>query len=120
MTGVLLVDHGSRRKEANETIHHVVDLVRSVAPDWLVAAAHMELAEPSIMDGVRALYDLGVPHITVVPYMLTYGRHVREDIPRFVEQACAELGVTYGITAPLGSDPLLATLVKKRVDELFI
>ena len=49
--GVLLIDHGSRRAESNELLHHVAALFQRESEYRIVEPAHMELAEPSIASG---------------------------------------------------------------------
>jgi sirohydrochlorin ferrochelatase len=45
---ILIVDHGSRRREANALLERVVELVAKRAPEAIVRCAHMDLAEPSM------------------------------------------------------------------------
>jgi sirohydrochlorin ferrochelatase len=47
----------------------------------LVDCAFLELAEPSIPDGIQRCIDAGASQVTVLPYFLSAGRHVAEDIP---------------------------------------
>ena len=46
----------------------------------------LELAEPSIPDGIQRCIDAGATEVVVVPYFLSAGRHVSEDIPAEVEK----------------------------------
>ena len=52
-----------------------------------VRCAFLELAEPSIPDGISQCVDDGANEVIVLPYFLSAGRHVAEDIPSEVEQA---------------------------------
>lgn len=47
-TGLLIVDHGSRRAESNQLLHHAADRFARYSGWQIVEPAHMELAEPSI------------------------------------------------------------------------
>jgi sirohydrochlorin ferrochelatase len=89
MRALLIVAHGSRRANSNDEVRALVDAV-AARDDGLydrVSCAFLELAEPSIPDGIKALMDEGVSDITVVPYFLSAGRHVVEDIPAEVAKA---------------------------------
>lgn len=89
MRALLIVAHGSRRANSNDEVRALVDAV-AARDDGLydrVSCAFLELAEPSIPDGISALMDEGVSDITVVPYFLSAGRHVVEDIPAEVAKA---------------------------------
>jgi sirohydrochlorin ferrochelatase len=92
MKALLIVAHGSRRKASNDEVRALTEAVAS-HPDngyQKVACAFLELAEPSIPDGLRELIHGGAQDITVVPYFLSAGRHVAEDIPEEVGKVTAE------------------------------
>tara|TARA_A100001015_G_scaffold318551_1_gene438763 strand:- start:1782 stop:2165 length:384 start_codon:yes stop_codon:yes gene_type:complete len=114
-TALLVIDHGSRRKAANHMLFDVVLMLRTMRPNALIYGAHMELALPTISDGVRWCIQRGATHIIAHPYMLSPGRHAMEDIPRLVQQALAEHPhVTFTVTEPLGVDMDLGDLIFKR------
>jgi sirohydrochlorin ferrochelatase len=50
----------------------------------------LELAEPSIPDGIEAAVKAGAGEVVVLPYFLSAGRHVAEDIPAEVERKQGE------------------------------
>ena len=83
MDALLLVAHGSRKQSSNDEVR---SLVRTLAQnaghkfDW-VDCAFLELAEPSIPEGVQGCIRNGANSITVLPYFLSAGRHVTVDIP---------------------------------------
>lgn len=119
MKAILLIDHGSRRAEANAMLERMAELVRAEAgPDVVVRAAHMELAPPTIAEAFGACVEAGATEIVAHPYMLAPGRHAMEDIPALVEQAArAHPGVRWRLAPPLGVHPLLAKVVLARVEE---
>lgn len=51
-TAVVIVDHGSRRAEANALLHDVVESFRSRSQMSIVQAAHMEIQKPNIADAL--------------------------------------------------------------------
>lgn len=91
-TALLLVAHGSRVEESNEEIRRLTASLRAVAGAHFdaVECAFLELAEPSIPDGIQRLIDAGAGHVTVLPYFLAAGRHVSEHIPAQVDAKRAE------------------------------
>ena len=102
-TALLIVDHGSRREEANQMLHGVGDILRRARPDIIVHVAHMELAEPTLRQGIDACVREGASEIIVHPYMLSPGRHATEDIPRMATEAGAVYpDVIIRVTEPLG------------------
>lgn len=115
---ILLVDHGSRRAEANALLDAVAERLRRRTPDRVVAVAHMELAPPDIAAGLEACAAAGAEEIVVFPYFLGPGRHTTGDIPRLVSQAAVRhAGVRVRVAEPLGLHDKLIDVVLERVEE---
>lgn len=87
---VLLAAHGSRVPDSNAEIEALAGrLAAHVGPGRVVGHAFLELARPSIPEAIDALARDGVRRIVLIPYFLSAGRHVAEDIPAIVEEARA-------------------------------
>ncbi|HEY1952029.1 MAG TPA: CbiX/SirB N-terminal domain-containing protein [Gemmatimonadaceae bacterium] len=116
MKGVLIVDHGSVRAEANEMLRCMTNLVQTMAgPEVVVRFAHMELAEPDIAAGFTDCVRAGATDVTVFPYMLSPGRHSTTDIPRIVSNAARAFPhVVFSVTPAFGVHEKLAELVLER------
>jgi len=115
---IVLVDHGSRRREANASLERVAELVRAAAPGREVRCAHMELAGPTLAEAVEACVAAGAREIVVVPYFLAPGSHSTRDIPRLARQAAERHpGTEVRVAAPLGVHPALAAVVLDRARE---
>lgn len=84
MKSLLLVAHGSRRASSNDEVRQLAAKLASQAGNRYhsVNCAFLELAEPSIPDGIEACIRTGAEEVVVLPYFLSAGRHVIEDIPR--------------------------------------
>ena len=117
-SAILLVDHGSRREEANALLDAVAAAVSERLPGRTVRTAHLEGPEPTIEQGVDACGAAGAREIAVVPYFLGPGRHTTEDIPRQVGDAVARHpGVRSSVRPPLGLHPKLVDVLLDRLDE---
>lgn len=113
---ILLVDHGSRRAEANAQLDELAARVRARAPDRVVQVAHLELAPPTIAEGIAACVAAGADEVVVHPYFLGPGEHTTRDIPRLVEEAAARHpSVRVRVSEPLGIDERLVELILDRV-----
>ncbi|NNG13414.1 MAG: CbiX/SirB N-terminal domain-containing protein [Halobacteria archaeon] len=88
MNSLLLVAHGSRREASNDEIRSLTAELQRVAGNAFanVSCAFLELAEPSIPDGIRQCIERGATCVTVFPYFLSAGRHVASDIPAEVSE----------------------------------
>jgi len=115
---VLLIDHGSRRAEANALLEAVAEEVRQRLPGRIVQVAHMEIAEPSIEQGVEACVNAGASAIVVHPYFLGPGNHTRNDIPKLVAAAAARhVNLQITLSDPLGLHSKLIDVVLERISD---
>jgi sirohydrochlorin ferrochelatase len=116
MRAILIVDHGSRRPEANRQLEAVAAVVRRQSgAATVVEHAHMELAEPSIAEGFARCVAAGASEVIVHPYMLSPGRHATEDMPRLVAAAAGAFPeVSWRVTEPLGVHELIGRVVLER------
>lgn len=87
MKTLLLVAHGSRRAASNDEVRELTKRLTDKAGDSYayIDCAFLELAEPSIPDGIQRCIDRGASEVIVLPYFLSAGRHVVEDIPHEVK-----------------------------------
>jgi sirohydrochlorin ferrochelatase len=114
--GIVVVDHGSRRADANRWHEEFVQRFRDDGVHALVEPAHMELAEPSIGSAFSACVAAGATTVVVVPYFLWPGSHWSDDIPALTAAAAqGHPGVRYLVAAPLGPHPALGEIVEERI-----
>lgn len=80
---LLIVAHGSRRQASNDEVRALGERVRAMRDPGIdqVEVAFLELAEPSIPDGLARCATQGAREIIVFPYFLAAGTHVANDIP---------------------------------------
>ena len=112
---LLIVDHGSKQVAANIMLSAIAQLLREKRPDLIVEMAHMELADPTIREGIEACIKAGATDIVVHPYMLSPGRHATRDIPRMVSDVAADFPDIKIITCePLGVHELIIDVILER------
>jgi sirohydrochlorin ferrochelatase len=116
MKGILIVDHGSRKAEANDMLKCMANLIQTMAgADVVVRYAHMELCDPDVAAGFANCVNGGATEVTVFPYMLSPGRHSTSDIPRMVTEAARQFPqVTFNVTPAFGVHERLAEVVLDR------
>ena len=116
MKGILIVDHGSRKREANDMLRLMADLIQTMAgADVVVRYAHMEIADPTIFAGFSGCVEGGATDVTVFPYMLSPGRHSTADIPRMVADVARSFpNVGFNVTPAFGLHEKLAEVVLER------
>ena len=116
-TGIVIVDHGSKRAESNQMLEQFVEMFRGQTQFPIVEPAHMELAEPSIATAFGKCVQRGATCVVVAPYFLAPGKHWNQDIPQLTAEAAQEHpGIDYMVTAPIGLHPLMCELIGTRID----
>lgn len=120
-TALLLIAHGSRRPEANADLDHLAGTLRARG-EWLhVQPAYLELCEPSIVGGGEKCVAAGATRVVMVPYFLSAGVHVVEDLTAARDElAKRHPAVEFVLAEPLGRHSLLAEVVTDRVREAMI
>ncbi len=119
-TGIIIVDHGSRRRESNQMLADVASRFAARFADAfdIVEPAHMELAEPTIATAYARCVAQGAVRILVCPFFLGPGKHWTEDIPRLTAEAARPFPQThFHVTPTLGSDDLILDLLRKRIGQ---
>ena len=114
MHTLLLIAHGSRREASNEDVRQLAEQIRQLDKDTfdVVVPAFLELADPDIGAGVDRCVAAGANLITVMPYFLSPGRHVAEDIPEELEHAQhRHPGVRFHLREHVGGLDLMAKMV---------
>lgn len=114
MNALLLVAHGSRRQQSNNEVTLLADRLREAChQDYtIVHSGFLELASPSIPEGIENCINDGATLVTVLPYFLNSGRHVVEDVPEIVADVTKQHPEVDIIIAPhLGASSLMVDLL---------
>jgi sirohydrochlorin ferrochelatase len=114
MPSLLIIAHGSRRAASNDEVRRLADAVRTQPghPYDHIETAFLELAEPSIPDGLAALATRGATEIVAFPYFLAAGTHVAQDIPAAIaEFTAAHPAVKVRVTPHLGASATLPAAI---------
>jgi len=110
-----LIAHGSRRAEANADLEHVAAEVRARGRYPVVQVSFLELAEPSIEGGGELCVEAGASDVILLPYFLSPGKHVVEDLTAARDRLAARFpAVRFTLAEPLGRHPLLIDVVEQR------
>ncbi|WP_417381671.1 sirohydrochlorin chelatase [Gimesia sp.] len=115
---VLLIAHGSRRDEANQDLVKLAAMLRERCKFAVVEYAYLELAEPAIPEGAARCVQAGATEVLMLPYFLSAGVHVQNDLEEFrngFEQTYPE--TRFRLCAHLGLHPLMLEIVLDRLNE---
>jgi sirohydrochlorin ferrochelatase len=115
---LLLIAHGSRRPEANADLAFVADEMAARGRYPIVQVSYLELAQPSIPDGGALCVQRGATEVILLPYFLSPGVHVHEDMTAARDELAKRFPhVTFRLAEPLGRHPLLLDVVEQRAAE---
>lgn len=118
MQAVLYIGHGSRSREGVEEAIQFIDQCRRNINLKIQELCFLELAKPSISEGIESCVKKGATRIAVVPILLLTAVHAKKDIPYELEQAKSkypQIEFIYG--SPIGIHPKLIDCLFDRLTE---
>ena len=119
MVGVLILAQKKKKKETEETLNKITNSVKKELDIDNVEPAFLKFSERNLEKGLIRLINKGVKKIKVIPYFLFEGVHIKEDIPREINNLLKhypDVEVSFGRT--LDVDERLAKIIADRVREL--
>lgn len=116
MEAVLYVAHGTRVQKGIDEAIQFIDTVKQLVPTAIQEICFLELAEPSIIEGVRRCVTQGATHIAVVPILLLTANHAKEDIPAELAHAQQLFPtVSFTVGQPFGIHERLLDSLQQRL-----
>jgi len=112
--GVVLFAHGSRDARWREPVEAVAALAGRLDAGIAVRCAYLELAAPDLAGAVNQLVGEGVQAVDLLPLFLGVGKHLREDLPRLLDELrAAHPGVSIRLRAAVGEMPEVTALLAR-------
>jgi sirohydrochlorin cobaltochelatase len=104
-SALILFAHGARDASWAAPFLRVLDRVQAAAPERAPMLAFLELMKPDLPTAIAQQAARGHDAVTIVPLFLGQGGHLRNDLPRIVEQAqSAHPGLSIDVSRPAGED----------------
>lgn len=118
MKGILLLAHGSREKETELTFRRITEAVKKKVNNVVIETAYLQFSQINLEKGLNNLVTQNVDDISVIPYFLFSGVHIRETIPRTIEEyVMKNPNVKITIENTFGEDDRLANILADQVCE---
>ena len=119
-TALLLVGHGSRKREGNTEILHFAAQWRERHPGWRIETCFIEHAEILLDEGLeRAAH--GARRVLAIPFILNAAGHVKMELPAALERArTRHPGVSFACTRHLGMGREIFAVLRSRLDRLLL
>lgn len=119
MQAVLYVAHGSRVQAGIDEALSFIDKVKARIDVAIQEVSFLELAEPTILQGVEACVAQGATKIAVAPILLLTANHLNEDIPHEIAQAKEKFPhIVFTIGEAFGIDDRLVKTLERRLLEI--
>lgn len=122
MENIVLIGHGSPKKEANNIdligrlLHHAI---HPECEGACVKVAYLQFADPDIMSTIKGCVEGGATKVIVHPFFLSSGMHVTKDIPGMISEAKGMYpAVEFVYTEPLGVHEKLVQVVIERIQSV--
>jgi len=118
MKALVLVAHGSRRQASNDEVRALsVKIAHEMGHDFpIVKTGFLELAEPLIPEAIEHCIKQGATDVCVVPYFLSAGRHVQEDVPAEVHKAqVSNTHISMEVLPHIGGSDMMLNLIHDSV-----
>lgn len=120
MEKIILVGHGSPKKDANqmELIGRLLHaMLHPGCTGECISTGYLQFQEPDLPGVLEAAARSGASRVIVHPYFLASGMHVTKDIPEIIEQARAKHpDVEFHYTEPLGISKKIVQVIRDRIE----
>jgi sirohydrochlorin cobaltochelatase len=111
-SAIVLFAHGARDPEWAAPFHRIAVRLREVRPSMPVQLAFLELMPPSLDEAVAGMAADGITRITLVPLFLAQGGHLKQDLPRLLDDIRrSHPGITIDVTEAIGDSEILTAAI---------
>lgn len=111
-SAIVLFAHGARDPGWAEPFRRIQARLRAAIPELPVELAFLELMQPDLPEAVSRLAREDIGRVTIVPLFLAQGGHLREDLPRLVEDIRGKHpGLAIDITSAIGDSATLTDAI---------
>lgn len=103
MSAIVLFAHGARDPEWSVPFRNIQRRIAARCPSMTVELAFLELMPPALSDVVERLATAGHAHITIAPVFMAQGGHLKQDLPRLLDELRRRHpGVALDLLPPVG------------------
>jgi sirohydrochlorin ferrochelatase len=112
--GLLLIDRGSKEREAGEELEVICKQVKEKGGYTFAEYCFLEVTPPYIEDGIKKCLKSDIDFLTIVPYFLYPGKKVKAAVTEVMKYQ-ATTKVKFLVTKPMSMHLTLVKLVENRI-----
>jgi sirohydrochlorin ferrochelatase len=117
-TAIIILGHGSRSSDADETVKRVAVKVKEIGGYEIVEHAFLQYMRPTPREALEKCVQQQAEKIVIVPLFIQSGAHVSRDIPELAEKAKKQYtNIDIIITDRVGTHPLMAKIVTDLIGQ---
>jgi len=112
--GLLLIDRGSREREASEELETICERIKAKSDYVFTDFCFLEVIPPYIKDGIFKCLKEDIDSLTIVPYFLYPGKKVKNavtDVMKFQK----DTKVKFVVTKQMSMHKTLVDVVRNRI-----
>ncbi|MFV0520150.1 MAG: sirohydrochlorin chelatase [Lachnospirales bacterium] len=119
MKSVLIIAHGSKDTKENDAFVEIINMVSEIlGSEYIVDGIFISLKDIDFNYKLEELVENGIENITIVPYFLFSGRHIKNTIPNMIKDFVKKYpNIEVNLKNSLGIDRRLAEIVVDRIIE---
>lgn len=112
--GLLIVDRGSREREAYAELEEITDAARSRGGYDFADFCFLEVLPPYIPDGMKKCLAQKLDTLTIVPYFLYPGKKIKATVNDVMAYQ-KDTPTKFLVTRPMRQHPAMVDLVDRRI-----
>ncbi|MDH2906987.1 MAG: CbiX/SirB N-terminal domain-containing protein [Candidatus Nitrosotalea sp.] len=112
--GILLIDRGSKEREASEELEVICKEVKKKGGYAFAEYCFLEVTPPYIDDGIKKCLKSDIDSLTIVPYFLYPGKKVKAAVTQVIKYQ-STTSVKFLVTKPMSMHMTLVNLVRNRI-----
>lgn len=115
--GFLIIAHGSRKEDANQQVMQLTKKLNNYFQSEMFETAFMEMASPTIEDGIKRLVNKKIDTLVAYPFFLFKGMHYSKDVPQIIRSVINTLdeNIKFKLLDPVGSNPRIIDIVQEEL-----
>ena len=112
--GLLLIDRGSREREASEELETICTEIKAKDDYVFTDFCFLEVEPPYIEDGISKCLKEDIDSLTIVPYFLHSGKKAKNAVTD-VMKLQKDTDVKFLVTKPMSKHKTLVEIVENRI-----
>ena len=114
--GLLIVDRGSREREAYDELEKITQGVKSRGGYDFADFCFLEVLPPYIDEGMKKCLDQKLDTLTIVPYFLYPGKKIKAAVKDTMTYQ-KDTDTKFLVTKPMTMHPAMVNLVDRRITQ---